>query len=75
MVPNLLDQTFAPQRPDEAWVSDITYIATGEGWFYLAGIKDVFTCEIVGAMGVRMTQDLTALACGTLHAASNWRPA
>jgi putative transposase len=45
---NLLNQTFAPTRPNEAWVTDITYIATGEGWLYLAGIKDVFTCELVG---------------------------
>ena len=41
---NLLNQTFAPIRPNEAWVTDITYVATGEGWLYLDGIKDVFTC-------------------------------
>jgi putative transposase len=40
---NLLNQTFKPTRPHEAWVSDITYIATDEGWLYCAGIKDVFT--------------------------------
>jgi transposase InsO family protein len=60
---NLLEQTFAPTRPNQAWVSDITYVATDEGWLYLAGIKDVFTCEMVGyAMGARMTQELTAQA-------------
>ena len=60
---NLLEQTFAPTRPNEAWVSDITYISTYEGWLYLAGIKDVFTCEMVGyALGARMTQELTAQA-------------
>ncbi|QPI48374.1 IS3 family transposase [Massilia antarctica] len=64
---NLLNQSFAPTRPNEAWVTDITYVATGEGWLYLAGIKDVFTCELVGyAMGERMTQTLTATAL--------WRP-
>lgn len=63
VAPNLLEQTFAPSRPNEAWVSDITYIATDEGWLYLAGIKDVFTCEMVGyAMDARMTQELTAKA-------------
>jgi transposase InsO family protein len=47
-----------PARPNEAWVSDITYVPTDEGWLYLAGIKDVFTCEMVGyEMGARMTQD------------------
>ena len=61
VAPNLLDQRFAPTRPNEAWVSDITYVSTDEGWLYLAGIKDVFTCEMVGyAMGSRMTQELTA---------------
>ena len=60
---NLLNQTFAPTRPNEARVTDITYVMTDEGWLYLAGVKDVFTCELVGyAMGPRMTQDLTAQA-------------
>jgi transposase InsO family protein len=60
---NLLEQRFTPTRPGEVWVTDITYIPTAEGWLYLAGLKDVFTCEIVGyAMGERMTQDLTAQA-------------
>jgi transposase InsO family protein len=40
-----------------------TYIPTGEGWLYLAGIKDLYTCEIVGyAMAERMTQELTGRA-------------
>ena len=56
---NVLAQPFASRRPNEAWVTDITYIPTAEGWLYLAGIKDLFTCEVVGhAMGVRMTTDL-----------------
>lgn len=60
---NLLNQTFAPTRPNEAWVTDITYVSTDEGWLYVAGVKDVFTCELVGyAMGERMTQGLTAQA-------------
>jgi transposase InsO family protein len=63
VAPNLLEQRFAPTRPNEAWVSDITYVPTDEGWLYLAGIKDVFTCEMVGyALGARMTQELTAQA-------------
>lgn len=60
---NLLNQDFTPSRPNEIWTTDITYIPTEEGWLYLAGIKDLFTCELVGyAMGSRMTQDLTATA-------------
>jgi putative transposase len=60
---NLLNQEFAPKAPNEIWTADITYIPTAEGWLYLAGIKDLFNCEIVGyAMGDRMTQELTATA-------------
>jgi transposase InsO family protein len=71
---NLLEQRFAPTEPSQAWVSDITYIATDEGWLYLAGIKDVFTCEIVGyAMGARMTQELVSQALW--HAMRSKKPA
>jgi putative transposase len=60
---NLLNQTFTAQRPNEAWVTDITYIPTSEGWLYLAGIKDIFTCEIVGyALSERMTKELVGKA-------------
>lgn len=71
---NILDQTFTPTAPNRVWVTDITYVATGEGWLYLAGVKDVFTCELVGyAMGERMTQDLTARAL--FRAVQQKRPA
>jgi putative transposase len=71
---NLLGQTFAPSAPNQVWVTDLTYIPTREGWLYLAGIKDVFTCEIVGyAMGERMTQELTAQAL--FRAVQQKRPA
>jgi len=63
VVDNVLEQTFTAQGPGEVWHTDITYIPTGEGWLYLAGVKDQFTCEIVGyAMGERMTQGLTLKA-------------
>jgi putative transposase len=56
---NVLGQMFVATRPNETWVTDITYIPTVEGWLYLAGIKDLYTCEVVGyAMGARMTTDL-----------------
>ena len=71
---NLLDQTFAPTAPNQVWVTDITYIPTAEGWLYLAGVKDVFTCEIVGyAMADRMTQELTGQAL--FRAVQRKRPA
>jgi putative transposase len=56
---NLLDQKFTASAPNKTWVSDITYISTGEGWLYLAGHKDLCTGEIVGyAMAERMTKNL-----------------
>ncbi len=60
---NVLGQVFEPTRPNQVWTGDITYIPTGEGWLYLAGLKDVFSCEIVGyAMGERMTTELVSKA-------------
>ena len=56
---NLLDQKFEASAPNQIWLSDITYIPTGEGWLYLAGHKDLFTGGIVGyAMAERMTKNL-----------------
>src|SRR5258708_27672522 len=37
-----------PERPDQIWVSDITYVATVEGWLYLAGILDLFSRRVFG---------------------------
>lgn len=59
VAPNLLDQHFTNLLPGQVWGTDITYIATGEGWLYLAGVKDFGSKEIVGwAMGERMTKEL-----------------
>ena len=61
--PNVLDQKFDAKRPNESWVSDITYIWTAEGWLYLAGVKDLYTKELVGyAINKRMTADLVCRA-------------
>lgn len=58
---NLLEQKFTTTAPNKVWLTDITYIPTGEGWLYLAGHKDMFTGEIVGyAMGERMTKNLVS---------------
>jgi transposase-like protein len=40
IAPNLLGQCFEATRPDETWLADITYVPTGEGWLYVAAIKD-----------------------------------
>lgn len=44
IAPNLLDRQFAVSAPNRVWVTDITYVATDEGWLYLAGIKDRPDC-------------------------------
>jgi len=60
---NLLDQNFVAERPDQVWLADITYIATGEGWLYLAVVLDLFTRKVVGwAMRDHMRAELTIAA-------------
>jgi len=46
--PNLLKREFNPILPNKAWVSDITYVATSEGWLYLATVIDLFSRKIIG---------------------------
>jgi len=48
IAPNLLEQKFETTKPNTTWLADITYVATGEGWLYVAAIKDMATREIVG---------------------------
>lgn len=48
IAPNLLQRNFNVPAPSTAWVGDITYIGTDEGWLYLAVVKDLFTKKIVG---------------------------
>lgn len=63
VAPNLLERNFTVTAPNRVWVSDITYISTGEGWLYLAGLKDLFNGELVGyAMSERMTKSLVMQA-------------
>jgi putative transposase len=48
VAPNLLERRFAAERPDAVRLADIPYLPTGEGWLYLAAVKDLATREIVG---------------------------
>lgn len=45
VAPNLLEQRFAAEVPDQVWAGDRTYIATDEGWLYLAGFKELYSGE------------------------------
>lgn len=59
VAPNLLHQNFAAYKPNQKWVSDITYCWTEEGWLYLAVVMDLYSRKIVGwAMSERMTKKL-----------------
>mgnify|MGYP003296217482 CR=1 FL=1 len=62
---NVLARQFTAPAPDAVWVTDITYIPTGEGWLYLAVILDLYSRGIVGwAMSDRITRQLTLDALG-----------
>jgi putative transposase len=63
IAPNLLNQDFSSKSPNEKWVGDLTYIATDEGWLYLASIQDLFTRKVCGwSFGERITKELTISA-------------
>ena len=48
LTPNTLQRGFTVQRPNKAWVTDITYVRTWEGWLYLAVVIDLYSRRIVG---------------------------
>jgi len=57
--PNLLNREFAVAEPDKVWVGDITYIATDEGWLFLAVVIDLFSRQVVGwSLRHDMTRDI-----------------
>jgi transposase InsO family protein len=74
VAPNLLQQEFVAAAPNCVWLADITYIATGEGWLYLAAVLDLGTRKIVGwAMRDHMRTELPLAAL--MMAAQRQRPA
>lgn len=48
VAPNRLNQQFEVDKPDAVWTTDITYIWTHQGWFYLAAVLDLFSRRVVG---------------------------
>ena len=69
-MPDLLQRQFVVKKQNEAWVSDTTFIATREGWLYLAIIMDLFSRQVIGwAMN---TKNNTALVQDALTMAI-WR--
>jgi transposase InsO family protein len=61
----------SPTKPDQIWVTDITYVETAEGWLYLAGVLDLYSRRLIGwAMGSSLE---TALPLAALHMALRQR--
>lgn len=72
IAPNLLERDFTASSPNTVLAGDITYIATTDGWLYLAVLLDLFSRRVVGwAMSDRID---TELALGALHMAASARP-
>ncbi len=71
MASNHLDRQFSVDTPDKAWVTDITYVWTEQGWLYLAVVMDLFSRRVVGWS---MAEHLrTELVLGALHMALGQR--
>ena len=63
VVPNVLNRDFTATRPDERWVTDITYVWTAEGWAYLAAILDLYSRSVVGwSLGATLSTALPMAA-------------
>lgn len=59
-VPDLVQRHFQADRPNQIWVTDITYIRTKQGWLYLAVVLDLFARRVVGwAVSAALSQELT----------------
>lgn len=71
IAPNRLPDLPAPVAPNQVWVADITYVETGEGWLYLAGVLDRYSRRLIGwAMSSSLA---TALPLAALHMALRHR--
>jgi len=72
--PNLIKEQKI-EKINQAWVSDITYVKTGEGWLYLASIKDLYSKDIVGyAMSERINKELVISALNYARLKHNPNP-
>ena len=71
VAPNVLARDFEASAPDRKWLVDLTFVATDEGWLYLALVLDLFSRKFVGwAMSERIDEDLALQA---LVMALEWR--
>lgn len=67
IAPNHLEQRCDVAEPNQAWVTDITYIRTYEGWLYLAVVLDLFSRQVIGwSMQPRIDRESAITANGGL---------
>jgi len=74
VIPDLVGRLFAPGAPNVAWCQDITYVPTGEGWLFLAGVLDLGSRRLLGySMAEHMRTELVtdALAMAIAARAGN----
>jgi transposase InsO family protein len=71
IAPNLVQRDFEPNAPNQVWAGDVTYIATAEGWAFLAVLIDLFSRRVVG-WAISAAND-TALALAALEQAATRR--
>ncbi len=79
IAPNLLDGQFTVAQPDKVWAGDITYIATDEGWLFLAVVIDLFSRQVIGwSLRQDMTRDIVIdalrMAWFKRHQPAPWIP-
>lgn len=72
VAPNRLGQQFSVCAPNQVWVADITYVATDEGWVYVALVMDLFSRKLVGwalesFVDGRLTLAALRMALGQRH--------
>jgi len=73
LIPNVLQRGFDVSKPNTAWVTDITYIRTWQGWLYLAVVMDLFSRKIIG-WSTRPTLDREVVLDAVLMAGRRRRP-
>jgi transposase InsO family protein len=73
IAPNLLARTFVAETPNRVWVCDITYLATREGWLYLAVVLDLFARRVVG-WSMQPTLERSLVIAALEHALQRRQP-
>lgn len=74
VAPNRLQRNFTAQRPNQVWVSDLTYLRVGHGWLYLAVFIDLYSRRVVG-WALSSSLDHTVVLMALRRAVARRRPA